>query len=231
MRCEDVTEILRSKEPADTLRHRAARAHADRCPECSAAERALTALLEERFAGVPAMPPQSFARALERAAHAPQAETRRERSFWLGTVVGGAIAAGVALAIVAFWPEPAAAPLSNPVVRLALNETREVSVALESPEALTGAEIHVLLTGGVELQGFSGQRELRWMTDLDRGVNQLTLPLIGRDTTGGQVTVEVQHGAKVRTFVIDIQPVSRPTAALDEAAWGAPVQPKSPSTV
>ena len=54
------------------------------------------------------------------------------------------------------------------------------------------------------------------MTDLDRGVNQLTLPLVGLDASGGQVTVEVYHGTKQRTFVIDVQPTGRPSARAGE---------------
>ena len=68
-----------------------------------------------------------------------------------------------------------------------------------------GAEIHVVLTGSIGLQGFAEQRELRWTTDLDRGVNQLTLPLVALGPSGGQVMVEVQHGDKRRTFVVDVQ--------------------------
>jgi hypothetical protein len=146
-----------------------------------------------------------FAVALERAVHAREVEPARGRSFWLGTAVGGALAAGIAVVVAAFWPQPSLTPIGNPEVRLALGEVREVSMSLESPEALADAEIRVLLTGGIGLQGFADQRELKWMTDLDRGINQLTLPLVGLDASGGQVTVEVQHGSKRRTFVIDVQ--------------------------
>jgi hypothetical protein len=120
------------------------------------------------------------------------------------------------MVVAALWPQPGLAPLGNPEVRLALGQVREVSMSLESPEALANAEIRVSLTGGVGLQGFATQRELKWMTDLDRGINQLTLPLVGLDASGGQVTVEVQHGSKRRTFVIDVQ--TNPAASELDAA-------------
>jgi hypothetical protein len=216
MKCEDAVEVLRATNYAGTLSLHAARAHLENCADCSAALRAVATLRAEHYAPAPRLPPRSFARALERATSAPAREARGGRSFWLGTAVGGALAAGVAVAIAVWWSQSPPAPLGNPEVRLALNEVREVSMALESPEALTDAEIHIVLTGGVALQGFAGQRELRWMTDLERGVNQLTLPLVGIDASGGQVTVEVQHGTKLRTFVIDVRPTPRPTAALGE---------------
>jgi hypothetical protein len=80
-----------------------------------------------------------------------------------------------------------------------------VTVQLESPEPLANAEVRVELRGGVELDGYAGQRELRWSTDLDRGVNQLTLPVVAIDANGGQVLVEVTHGQKRRTFLLDVR--------------------------
>jgi len=208
MRCEDVIEALGSTEPADSLRRRAARAHAEGCAECAAACRALSALYADQFVPVPPLPKRSFARALERVDRVPDAAPIRRRSFWLGTAVGGALAAGIAVAVAVLWPhsglEPEP-PRGNPEVRLVPGEVREISMSLESPEALADADIRILLTGGVGLQGFANQRELKWMTDLDRGINQLTLPLVGLDPNGGQVTVEVHHGSKLRTFVIDVQ--------------------------
>ena len=216
MKCEEAVEILRATEHAGVLPLQAARAHLEGCADCAAALRAVSALRTEHLGPAPKTPAQGFARALEHATHAPRVETRRARGFWLGTGVGGAIAAGIAIAIAALWPQPTTAPIGNPEVQLAVNEVRAVSMSLDSPEALEGAEIHIVLTGGVGLQGFAGQRELRWMTDLDRGVNQLTLPLVGLDASGGQVTVEVYHGTKQRTFVIDVQPTGRPSARAGE---------------
>jgi hypothetical protein len=208
MKCEEAVEILRESKQAAMLPLQAARAHLEGCTDCSAAMRAVATLRAEHSTPPPRMPAQSFARAMERATHVPHRELRRRRGFWLGTAVGGAMAAGIAIAVAVLWPQATTAPLGNPAVELALNEVRQVSMSLESPEALADAEIHVVLTGGVGLQGFAGQRELRWMTDLDRGVNQLTLPLVGLDAGGGQVTVEVYHGTKQRTFVIDVQPTN-----------------------
>lgn len=218
MKCEEAVEILRSSEQAGILRQQAARAHVEGCEDCASALRAVSALRAEHYGPAPRVPAQSFARALERATHAPRTEVRRYRGFWLGTGVGGSLAAGIAIAIAALWPQAAPGPIGNPEVRLAINEVRAVSMSLDSPEPLEDAEIHVVLTGGVGLQGFAGQRELRWMTDLDRGVNQLTLPLVGLDASGGQVSVEVHHGTKQRTFVIDVQPTGRRAAGLGETA-------------
>jgi hypothetical protein len=208
MKCEDALEVLRWSDAAATAERRAAEFHLAQCASCRLAERALAVLDAERRVPVPRLAEGAFERALQRAVvqQRPVMVAPSRRGFWLGTAVGGALAASIAVAITFLWLQPDVPfPTVNPEVTLALNEVREVSVALESPEALAGAEIHVVLTGAIGLQGFAEQRELRWVTNLDRGVNQLTLPLVARGPSGGQVMVEVQHGDKRRTFVLDVQ--------------------------
>lgn len=206
MRCEDALEVLRWSEAAATAERRAAEFHLAKCEPCRLAERALAVLDTERRAPVPRLGDDAFDRALQRAVQRPVIVAPSRRGFWLGTTVGGALAASIAVAITLFWWQPdAPVATANPEVTLAVNEMREVSVSLDSPEALTDAEIRIVLTGAIGLQGFADQRELRWVTNLDRGVNQLTLPLVATGPNGGQVMVEVQHGDKRRTFVLDVQ--------------------------
>ncbi|HVY66439.1 MAG TPA: hypothetical protein VHH11_16585 [Gammaproteobacteria bacterium] len=202
MKCEEAIDDLQSSA---TPQREAALQHVAECANCRAAQRAVAALAAERAVAVPRLAETAFDRALQRAVQPPRVVTNR-RGFWLGTAVGGALAASLAVAVTAWWMQPAApTAAANPQVRLALHEVRSVKVSLDSPESLQGAEIHVVLTGAIGLDGFAGQRELRWVTDLDRGVNQLTLPLVALGPNGGQVMVEVQHGDKRRAFVVDVQ--------------------------
>jgi hypothetical protein len=203
MKCEDVIEDLR----AGTVPLGAALEHLAECEHCQAARRAIVALEVERAQTVPRLAEDAFERALQRAAQPPPRAAAGGRGFWLGTVVGGALAASVAVAVTMWWALPPSGPAAskNPEVQLALHEVRAVNLSLDSPVALMGAEIHVVLTGAIGLQGFAEQRELRWTTDLDRGVNQLTLPLVALGPDGGQVMVEVRHGDRRRTFVVDVQ--------------------------
>lgn len=94
---------------------------------------------------------------------------------------------------------------TTPQVTLALYEPHDVNIAVDTPSPLADAEIRVVLTGAIELDGFANQRELRWRTNLDAGANQLTLPIIATGTGGGQLLVEVHHGQKRRTFVVDVR--------------------------
>jgi len=206
MKCEDALEVLRWSDVAATAERRKAELHLAQCESCRLAERALAMLDAERRVPVVRLAEGAFERALQRAVQRPVTVAPSRRGFWLGTAVGGALAASIAVAVTLLWLQPDVPVATvNPEVTLVQNEVREVSVSLESPEALVGAEIHVVLTGAIGLQGFADQRELRWVTDLDRGVNQLTLPLVALGSSGGQVMVEVQHGDKRRTFVLDVQ--------------------------
>jgi len=139
--------------------------------------------------------------------------TPKKTGFWLGVGVGAALAASIAAAAVMMLRPFEAPPPGAPAVTLAINEERDVNVALSSPEPLSNAEIHVAVSGDIGLRGFAEQRELRWSTDLDRGVNQLTLPIIALGPHGGQVLVEIQHGDKRRSFVVDVR-TTAPSAAL-----------------
>jgi hypothetical protein len=206
MRCEDAIEQISTGAGRAGGDLKAAMAHAQGCDDCKSALRALDALrpLRHEPAAVPS--DGAMERAIDGALSSAPAE-RYRRGFWSGLAAGAALAATLAAVAVGLWlrPDGGAAPSGVPEVQIALNEPRNVTVTLESPEPLANAEVRVELRGAVALDGYAGQRELRWLTDLDRGVNQLTLPVVALDATGGQVLVEVTHGDKRRAFVVDVR--------------------------
>ena len=206
MRCEDAIETIRTagSQPGSDLRE--SMDHAAHCDDCHAALRALDAMRALRDEPAPIADEGAVERAIDRALTTSSAE-RYRRGFWSGLASGAAMAATIAAVAVGVWlfgdgTDPSVAV---PEVRIALHQRSDVTVTLESPERLTNAEVRVELRGAVALDGYAGQRELRWSTDLDRGVNQLTLPVVAIDATGGQVLVEVTHGDKRRTFVLDVR--------------------------
>jgi hypothetical protein len=205
MRCEDAIEIIRTAGSQPTASLRAATEHLAGCDDCQSALRAIDAMHTLRDEPPPIVDEGAIERAIDRALMASPAQYRL--GFWSGMASGVALAATIAtLAVGAWlWTSGAELPVAGPEVRVALNQRRDVTVMLESPEPLANAEVRVELRGAVALDGYAGQRELRWMTDLDRGVNQLTLPVVVVDASGGQVLVELTHGDKRRTFVLDVR--------------------------
>jgi hypothetical protein len=205
MRCEDAIEhIQTAAQPGAELT--AAFEHAAACDECRAALLAVNAVRALRDEPLPAADERLIARAVDRAL-AYEPARRYRRGLLTGAASGVALAAAIAAIAFGLWLRTLDGEVAGavPEVRLALNEPRDVTVTLESPEPLLGASVRVELRGAVALDGYQGQRELRWSTNLDRGINQLTLPVVALDATGGQVLVEVAHGARRRTFLLDVR--------------------------
>jgi len=223
MKCDDVqTLLIDGRGDGDRAGRRAAMEHLASCERCRDAQYAAGVLRVERSRAVPGPTPGAFERAMAAAVGAsrqppsrealPPARAPRGRGFWAGAAVGAGSAAAAALAAWAVIVGPApglpgAQPSATPEVAIALHETRDVNISVDTPAALTNAEIRVVLTGDISLDGFAQQRELRWYADLDAGSNRLSLPIVATGATGGQLLVEVQHERKRRTFVVDVRGV------------------------
>lgn len=129
---------------------------------------------------------------------------QKRMSPWVAAV-GGALAAGIALVALDYYRTVVDVRVPPvPSVTMSLNETRDVSVNIDSPEAFMDVEVRVLLAGGIELEGLGGRRELKWKTDLEPGINRLTLPIVALDDTGGKILVAVGQGERQRAFVVQI---------------------------
>lgn len=133
------------------------------------------------------------------------ADARRSPAhFWLGTGFGAVVAASffaLAFAFGMFAPQQDAATDFH----IALNETRQMDIAIETDRELQEATITIILAGDVDLDGFPTQRELSWSTNLDAGVNRLSLPLIATGTNGGQVLVRLDHPQSEQVFIINLE--------------------------
>lgn len=215
MKCQEVLDVLSGEtESMNVSARRFAEEHLLRCESCQAAFRAVRALREEREAWVRPPAAGAFERAMRVATQHPPRVRPSRTGFWLGAALGGALAAGLALVLVLTVPGPRAPlPVGTPQVRLAPNQTRTLRISLDAPEAMPQAQIRVALSGAVGLVGYEGKKELAWQTDLDRGVNQLSLPIVALGGEGGQLVVEVRYGEKRKRFLVDVLPTHlRPPA-------------------
>jgi hypothetical protein len=82
---------------------------------------------------------------------------------------------------------------------------RAMNIAIDTETALSGATVSLTLFGGIELDGYANQRHLSWTTDLDAGVNKLTLPIIALGDAGGQVIVQLDHPDKQQEFLVNLR--------------------------
>lgn len=211
MNCEQIGNLLDNGEILELTPHQqgAVTEHLRGCERCNSEWRAVRALWEVATLPAPAPREGLFSEAMRLATTLAEYRggTRAERSrpsFWLGAALGGALAAGLVIAVMGTLPRPETAPAAAPAITIALNEVRDVGVGIDSAQPLSGAEIRVVLTGGVRLAGFDDRSVVSWRTDLDQGVNRLTLPLVAVGPGSGQVLVEVEHASKRQIFVVDV---------------------------
>lgn len=210
MHCDDIGPRLgEAMEHPDRVGSRAVLDHLAACPGCSDAMRALSLLRAERDVPVPGPRRGAFRRAL-RAATAE--ERGRRADFWRGLATGATAAAVIAAAsAVLVLSGNLPGQQGAPEVTMALNEPQDVSIAIQAPAPLEDVEIRVTLRGAVDLRGFEGQRDIRWVTDLEEGVNGLTLPVVATGEQGGQVQVVVHHGTRHKIFLVDVHAIEELT--------------------
>ena len=116
-----------------------------------------------------------------------------------------AVLGGVYLTLVQVGYPSRSADAPQQWVTLELTKTSEVTLALSANEAITGASLTLDLPDGVELQGYPEQRQLRWVTSLEKGENRLRLPLVASYPPRGDLILKIQHGDKERTLRIGVR--------------------------
>lgn len=157
--------------------------------------------------------PQFVERALAKATSQESIASSRARGLWrswelwVGAALGGTLAA----ALTFFMVRSSAPSLEEPSVSMALNETREINVIIDSERPLDDATIHIAVTGAVALDGFENERQIDWQADLDRGPNLLTLPVVAREKGNARLVAIVEHEGKRRTIAVDLE-VTEPKA-------------------
>ncbi len=187
--------------------HDLAAAHLQSCTLCQqriARVRALRAALREL--PIPEPRPEFFDRALE---HARQSHTA-PRSRW-PYAAGAALAASLALWLGFNWLPSALPSRADKLagVTITLHEPRAIQLAFNAERSLQDATLSIRLPDGVELQGFPGQHEIRWRTDLTRGVNMLSLPLIAVSPSGGTLLARLEHGERATEIAVPLRVSAR----------------------
>lgn len=176
--------------------------HIDACDDCGDALRGAEAMQLLRRRQCQEAPEGLFARVLD--AVSLTAGPGSARRFWLGAAAGSGIAASLFAAVVmmGLLVRPVEAPHQE--FRVSVHEARTINIAFEASQALPGAQINILLSGDVEIDGTGGRRELSWVDDLEAGVNKLSLPILASGDTGGQMVVQLRHPDSEQMVVIDL---------------------------
>jgi len=100
-------------------------------------------------------------------------------------------------------------PQSGPqVVNLAMNQARTVKLMFDAPTDLAGVTLTVELPENIELEGYTGQKQLVWQTNLNKGQNILALPVIAIGNGQGELVAQLNYGDKTQRFRIVLKTAS-----------------------
>jgi hypothetical protein len=180
-------------------------AHARQCARCGSALAAVRALraVSEEHAPSPAEGLLSRVAGVAARQHCePRSPLLQSNRFWMGAGLGSSLAAGILLTLGWFGGGIANLGSVEPPQLIALHGMRDVNVVIDSPADIAQAEIRIVISGDLSVNGYESSNELRWSARLDRGVNLLTLPVIMGSPTGGHLLVEVAYGSERKTFAV-----------------------------
>ena len=121
---------------------------------------------------------------------------------WVGAALGGAVAAALTMLLL-LRPFDQSTGGSGGIT-LALHETRDIEVLIDSERSLDDASIRIVATGSVMLDGFEDDHEIDWRTRLERGSNLLSLPVVARSAGKGQLVAVIEHGGRTRRVIINL---------------------------
>lgn len=94
------------------------------------------------------------------------------------------------------------------VVTLALHQTRTVKLVFEAPTDLAEVTLTLDLPENVELEGYSGEKQLVWQTNLNKGQNILALPVMAIGDGQGELLAQLNYGDKTQQFRVVLKTAS-----------------------
>jgi hypothetical protein len=126
-------------------------------------------------------------------AKATQPKKRKLSNWWAAGI--GALAATIAWMAVLWIQQDR---IEEPSLVLALHESRDVSLVIDSERDLEGAIIRLYVTGSVALAGYEDEHEIEWLASLTQGANLLSLPVVARTPGDGRVVAVIEHEGRTR---------------------------------
>ena len=205
MKCETVIDrLISAEESQNEIEMRKLGAHLETCEACRDEWRGAVALRALRLRPVHEPREDLFAEVMLRTTQVPARAPGRSQ-FWAGTAFGGLLAAGIVFAVLTLGFFRTGPEAEFPTVLMALGEQQEVSIAIDAERDLPNTMVNVTLSNGFEIAGFGEQRTLSWTTDLEAGVNKLSLPISAISEVDGQLLVHLEHEGTKRTFRVELK--------------------------
>ena len=90
-------------------------------------------------------------------------------------------------------------------ISLAVNQSQTVRLVFEAPSDLAEVTLSVQLPENIELEGYTGHKQLVWQTSLSKGQNVLALPVIAIGSGEGELVAQLNYGGKTKQFHIVVR--------------------------
>lgn len=170
--------------------------HLAECGECRS-KLGFERLLRESLRALPVPTPR--ADYLDKVfVHLQQVTAKRSQArYGLAGVLAATITLAVILGPMLFNPNPMD---SITRIEMAVDEVKTVRLKFNVPHDFAKVTLSLRLPANFELEGYPGQREIRWETRLTEGVNVLSLPVIARLPIDGVVIASIIGKNKTKQF-------------------------------
>lgn len=89
-------------------------------------------------------------------------------------------------------------------VDMAVHEVKTVTLQFNAPQSFDKVTLSLKLPDHVEVDGYPGQREIRWETSLQKGLNMLSLPMLATRPLQGMVVASIEGKEKTKSFKISL---------------------------
>ncbi|MBI5559500.1 MAG: zf-HC2 domain-containing protein [Deltaproteobacteria bacterium] len=195
------------------------RQHLDLCPRCRHVfNRDAEMLRALRSLPVPPPSPGFVERSFSKAG----ARSRKPPQKWLIPSWAGALAASLILWLSIGMPHlpghrTAEAPAA--AVTITINEQKTVKLVVNAPRDLLNAQVTIELPSQVEMVGFPGSSEIAWTTNLRKGKNLLSLPLVAKSAGEVKLVTRINHENKSKLLRFDMKIQNNTTGFLHQAIY------------
>jgi hypothetical protein len=181
------------------------------CADCDGCKRELNALLRQTqlLASLPAveLDTELKKRLLETAIKDADAVPVEVKTTSIPSVVYRYAAAAMisAIALFAAMPYISTPEGQGEYMVMVSDQVQTITVAIESEQAIDMVKMHVELSDNLELKGFGSKRQVNWDAGLKKGVNVISLPIIGIAQGEGDITTRVQINGNEKVMHIKTQ--------------------------
>lgn len=210
MNCDEVKALLNAyidqtlsvEDVADVEVH---------CADCPACSRELDALIRQKqlLATLPAAELDSEVkkRLFDTAVKAVDGTPHEAKTDLIPSAVYRFAAAAAISAVALFAAMPYITTPGDKVEYMVMvsDEVQTITVAIESEQAIDAVRMHVELSDNLELKGFGSKRQVNWDAGLKKGVNVISLPIIGIAQGEGDITTRVQINGNEKVMRIKTQ--------------------------